>query len=118
MTRSITFLLALFIISSESIACDCPGMATVKNEVTNSDLVITAKIISKQIVESFETIDVNKNLTEKDTPKPIPTFQYKEVLYKVAGLKKFKRAIQTDTVFILTGLGGGDCGYSFKVGEK
>ncbi|MGZ4041197.1 MAG: hypothetical protein ACXVNR_11575 [Bacteroidia bacterium] len=81
-------------------ACDCPGAASVSDAVKSSDIVVTAKILSKETI------------TAKDGK-----FEWNEAKYTILVLHKHKGKFKNDTVAVVTGMGGGDCGYHFETGK-
>lgn len=111
----IPILLLFTIVTNPTVACDCVGRATVEEGVKSSDLVVTGKIISKEIILTNDTIDFG---LKEDSTKNILILPINKAKYKLIVLKKFKGNLQQDTLTIITGVGGGDCGFEFTVGQK
>lgn len=106
MNRVKHFLLIIFltVYSSVGYCCSCIGEATVNQEFKRSDVVFTGKVIYKKII----------NLT--DTLMPAVKIQKAEYQLQVSTVLKGK--IKQDTVTIITGVGGGDCGFNFEIGKE
>lgn len=99
-------LLIIFIFYSNAILpCTCIGKTKVKSEVKNSDVVIIGKVLSKEL------------LTIKDKYVP-EEFYLKKNEYTIQIIKKYKGEITSDTIKIVTGIGNGDCGFKFLIGES
>lgn len=99
-----TVALLLIFISNYSFGCSCIGENSIKNEIKNRDVVLIGKIISQEEYEEKDTLYHN--------------FIFKKIKFKIAVIEKLKGEIKTDTISIFTGLGRGDCGINFKIGEK
>ncbi len=108
MTKKLFTLITLIFTSifNQIIACDCPTQATVKDAIKNSDIVITGKVISKEMINT------------KDTTTNSMPFEITEVKYTIVVVHKHKGEFKNDTLTIITGTGGGDCGFGFEVGKK
>ena len=108
MTKKISISIVLILTSmfNQIIACDCPTQPTVKDAIKNSDIVITGKIISKEMINT------------KDTTTNSMPFDRTEMKYTIVVAHKHKGEFKSDTLTIITGTGGGDCGFGFEVGKK
>ena len=84
-------------------ACSCIGNLTVKQSVKKHDAIIYGTVISRNEFES------------KDSGLPIG-FKSFRAEYAVLVKRAFKGNFQKDTIKVVTGLGGGDCGIKFKLG--
>lgn len=85
------------------LACTCIGKKSVNEEFSKADVVFVGKILSRN------------NFLVEDSSLPIGYKMYK-VRYKVLNVTLFKGNVKQDTIQIITGLGGGDCGVEFKIG--
>lgn len=94
-------------------ACSCVGETAVKDAVKSADAVVFGQILSSETIKTYDTLYLGTN-----TPKNSPLFMKVEVRFKVLVLKKHKGKFKSDTLTIVTGAGGGDCGYEFEVGKK
>jgi hypothetical protein len=101
----LTFLLfALF--SQETKACTCVGESTIKDEIHKRDAVFVGTIIEKEEIRIYDTLSPNNVIFRVD------------MKYTVVIETKFKGQQFGDTAFVFTGVGGGDCGFNFRVGQK
>jgi hypothetical protein len=94
----ITFLL-LWV---NSFACSCIGQSTVKSELKRSDVVITGTVINKSeffVMDSLTKIKISR------------------ARYIVAIKSIYKGRLRKPVIEIISGVGGGDCGFDFKVGS-
>ncbi len=87
----IVFLLNSFL--NEALSCSCGPKHSVKKEIEYSEAVILGQVISKDLTQ--------------------PT----EARYKILVTVKYKGQLSSDTITIVTGVGGGDCGYVFEIGK-
>jgi hypothetical protein len=97
------FLLIAFLLTSSIKACACSCYTQAREKgLDNAKNVFTGKILSRDLIK----VDRDK--------KGNSTMQAK---YTVLITERYKGKVNTDTVEILTGLGGGDCGFNFNIGE-
>src|SRR5690349_1542452 len=94
----IFFLSALF--HPFSNACNCVGERSVKKEFKKSDIVFVGKIISK---DTFSIKDIATSIV-------LPRVKYQVEIQSI-----YKGKVSKNILFIITGVGGGDCGYEFSV---
>ena len=94
--------LILFLVSFYSFACTCLGKLTLKESFKQSDVIFWGEVKNKKLI-SIKNPEVNF------------TVKYYKVSFEVKEI--FKGRIKKDTITILTGIGGGDCGYHFKIGK-
>jgi hypothetical protein len=89
----------------DTLACKCKEHNTIFTEFEQSDMVISGKVISI------------KPYSAKISPKYGDPFLWKlyEVTFQVEN--KFKNC-NSKQITVYTGTGGGDCGFTFKVGKK
>lgn len=115
--KTILITLLFFLIPLISYPCSCVGEVSIIDEYERVNAVIFGEIVSSEIVA----------ITEKGE-MPIPTsdstfdltefYTLKIARYELKVEKTYKGKVKTDTIEIYTGLGGGDCGYNFNIGEK
>ena len=99
-------------------ACSCiGGQRTVKEEIKYSDAVVTGKIISKELIKLVDSTAIKMfgNGRNKLTRFPFETTVAK---YQLTILLKYKGKFKADTIDVYTGLGGGDCGNTFEIGQS
>ncbi len=99
--KTSTFLI-LFLMSFYSFACTCIGKLTLKESFKQSDVIFWGKVKSKKLISI-------KN------PEVSFTVNYYKVSFEVKEI--FKGKVKEDIITILTGIGGGDCGYHFQIGK-
>ncbi|MEO5643484.1 MAG: hypothetical protein ABIQ40_03470 [Bacteroidia bacterium] len=85
-------------------SCSCIGEISVKDEIKRSDIVFTGKVIS---------VDTLLIFTE-----PGSMFKVYKRKYSFQLQSLYKGKISSDTVEIIAGLGGGDCGFEFAAGSE
>ncbi|MDG1994534.1 MAG: hypothetical protein P8J16_08705 [Polaribacter sp.] len=101
-----TILILILLFSIGSYACDCDGVLTVEKAYKQSEKVFTGKIISVKPYNS--KIYENGDETVEE---------YSTVSVKIEITSLFKGQSK-NTIEIITGIGGGDCGYEFAIGEE
>ncbi|MFP9112920.1 hypothetical protein ACLI1A_03190 [Flavobacterium sp. RHBU_3] len=82
-------------------ACSCIGKSKIKPEIKASSLIVSGVIIGSKMMQ-----DHSNNYTSS-------FMEYSVLVQKV-----FKGSISNDTIKIYTGVGKGDCGYRFVIGQK
>lgn len=88
-------------------ACSCIGKDSTSNAVKHSDFVFSGRVISKRI------------FTIQDDSFPLPDrFQIRKIEYAFISTKVYKGKNINDTIKIITGVGSGDCGFPFNVGNE
>jgi hypothetical protein len=102
--KQFLLLISLLFYSSTSYCCTCIGEATVKQELRRSNFVFQGKVISKKIVDIMDTL--------------MPAIKIQKAEYTIQVLVVYKAKIEQDTIKIITGLGGGDCGFEFNIGSE
>jgi hypothetical protein len=93
-------------IGQKSIACSCIGEATVKEEIKRQDAVLVGTIVESEEIRIYDTLSPSK------------TIYRVEIKYTLVVETVYKGRQVSDTAFIFTGSGGGDCGYNFQLGQK
>ena len=99
-----TTILLLFTVESAQ-ACSCKHSKTIKEEIDRSTLVFKGTPVSA------DTIGVRMRWNKNDT------VNYIQIRFKFVVEKYYKGGYKSDTVNVITGLGNGDCGFPFKIGE-
>lgn len=117
--KKLTIILTLgfLIISSGLHACSCIGQRTVKEEIKYSDAVLTGRIISKNLIKLVDSTAIKMSGNDSLNLKRYP-FETIVAKYKFTVTTIYKGKINTDTIEIYTGLGGGDCGILFEIGQE
>jgi hypothetical protein len=91
-------------------ACSCSkGARLVKNEVKRSTLVLVGKVIS---IEEM-AFEIKDSVT---IAKEGRSASFRKITFQVFRLFKGKKKGQK--VVVYTGLGKGDCGYWFRIGQR
>ncbi len=98
-------------------ACSCIGGRTVREEIKHADAVLTGTIVAKQIIPILDPAFSGASPTDTTTLQPTQV-KFAIARYDLLVSDVYKGNILTDTVGLYTGLGGGDCGVRFKVGER
>lgn len=91
-----------------SFACSCIGKSSIRKEMEHKDVVFVGKVISREIYQQTDTL-----LTEDSN-----RLSFKKAKYRILVTERLKGEIKTDTLTVFTGLGNGDCGVNFKLGEN
>ena len=103
--------------TSSTFACDCVGESTVEESVKSADIVAVGTVISKSLVTLTDSEEIKlfhpDTLLYKTFPYSMTIVQYKVVIEQV-----FKGKKSSDTIIVYTGVGHGDCGYNFVIGDK
>jgi hypothetical protein len=122
MKRVLTILgILVFGLTSKTVlACSCIGESTVEGAYKSSDIVVSGQVISttdEYLPDSARIKEmIALGIPADKLDKRLNGFYLKKVLIKVETI--FKGQITNDTFTIYTGVGGGDCGYRFKAGQK
>lgn len=106
--KNTVYILTLFLLiffSSKLKACTCIE-TSIKYEVMNKEAIIAGTIIQEEEITIYDTLSPNRILSRI------------EMKFTVEIDNIYKGQFNSDTVFVYTGSGGGDCGYRFKLGEK
>jgi hypothetical protein len=115
MEKYLIILITIFMFN-KTYGCSCLEELTLKEEIENSDFIATGKVIS------FERFNKNYKLEyihNMDGSLRIPKEFSRQSLskYKILISHIFKGDINSDTLTIFTGVGGGDCGYFFEINK-
>lgn len=122
MKRVVTILSVLiFGLTSKTVfACSCVGESSVEGAYKNSDIVISGQVISLTDEYLPDSASIKEmialGIPAEKIDKRLNGYYLKKVLIKVD--RVFKGQTTSDTLTIYTGVGGGDCGYRFKAGQK
>jgi hypothetical protein len=114
--KYIIFTLFVFFIVPPVYGCSCEGESTVAGGVKAANLVAVGTVIGRDLITLVDTEQIKLNpdtSAHKFYPYSIRIAKYTIVIDQV-----FKGKLTSDTIIIYTGLGGGDCGNRFLVGEK
>ena len=98
-------------------ACSCIGQRTVKEEIKHSNAVIVGIILSKELVTITDSTFF-KMFSNDSSLRNSPMANMTIAKYELLVQDLYKGKISKDTVIIYTGLGGGDCGFRFEIGNK
>jgi len=110
-------ILILISFSENLFACSCIGHRSVKKEIKHSDAVLVGIIISKELV-IYRDSNYLKKWSYDTLLLSSPMARVKVAKYELLVEGFYKGKITNDTVIVYTGIGGGDCGYRFEIGEK
>lgn len=99
-------ILTIVLLSNETKACTCIGESTVKDEIKNKDAVFVGAITDSEELRIYDTLIPNKTIYRVEMKFTMVI----ETIYKGRQI--------SDTTFIFTGSGGGDCGFNFQIGQK
>ena len=114
--KKILILLLFFapVFVSNTNACTCIGGNSVKIELRRSDFVFVGKVISKSLIEIRDTLGfigtTNKGIWE--------TYESAKYVYKVEIITIYKGKSKSKIIEIITGIGDGDCGFTFEIGKE
>jgi hypothetical protein len=106
--------------TTKSFACTCIGKdkQTTENELNFVDLAVKGKIISERNFDYYDTV-AYKFSGLKFEPKQAGYLIRKYKVFTLIVENKYKATKNmADTIQIVTGYGGGDCGYEFEVGKE
>ena len=98
-----------------SFACNCYNDGTIKANVKTADVVLKVHILKLKITRNLDSIDVT---VEGDTAKSnVKPWKSPVKVYKAIVMKSYKGQMATDTISIITGINGAECGVSLKENE-
>jgi hypothetical protein len=120
--RLISYILTIIclFLFQEGISCTCIGkdVQTLESEVKYSDLVAKGRVVG---VSDYLYVDSSRfyfSNSVVDTSN-LSYATERMLLYKIVLDRKFKSVKDiSDTIYVVTGRGGGDCGFEFKIGES
>ena len=99
---SIVFL--LFVSAYDALACSCASSGPPCQAFWQTDAVFSATVISKSVI----TVDTGIESFPKE----------QQIAVKLLVEDTFRGSLGGNDVEMLTGMGGGDCGYNFEKGKK
>lgn len=104
-----TLITSLLILSAhlQILACSCIGSSTVKSAIKYTEAVFVGRVVSKEEFTSRE------EFVTKDTTG----IKFRLVRYSFEVKTVYKGKISKDRVEVVTGLGLGDCGFGFTIGQ-
>jgi hypothetical protein len=106
--------------ASLTFACTCIGKdkQTTESELSFVDMAVKGKVISAFDYTYYDTAAYSLSGTKFDSSQSGYLIR-KLKLYKFIINKKYKASANiADTISIITGQGGGDCGYEFEIGKE
>lgn len=118
-TLAILTVVILTHLTTATFACTCIGKdkQTTENELNFVDLAVKGKIIAVANFDYYDTTSYSVAGLKFD-PKQSGYLIRKYKVFTLVVDTKFKATKNTsDTVQIVTGYGGGDCGYEFEIGK-
>ena len=96
-------LLQLVLLPKLLLPCGCIGQESIKDAIKRADVVLVGKMIKEQTF-IYDSISSTSKL-------------YKNKVYFLAEYS-YKGKIKSDTIEVITGIGGGDCGFDFIKGKE
>lgn len=105
-TFKILSILFLVIFSKNIHACTCMGESSVKDEIEESEAIFVGIILNSEELRKYDT------LASKRIAYSI------RMRYSLLVETVYKGKLTSDTVYIYTGSGMGDCGFNFETGSK
>lgn len=94
-------ILTFFLIPNKGLSCTCIGEEqTVEDAFKDGEIVISGKIISKNLVDIKDSFGINSILYSKYNYSMVIEYSFKGKIFHIG-----------DTINIVSGLGNGDCGF-------
>lgn len=100
------FILFLFGLQLQSLACSCTDSITVAESLANADIVLKGKVVKIEIISTKDL----PNFNEEDVS---PAIKLKHVF--ILPETMYSNNEMMDTLHILTGSQSASCGFNFKV---
>lgn len=95
-------------------SCSCIGNSTVEGSLKGSDIVIVGNVVAAEMIQEVDTsFEIGRDSSGQRRFR-----SFSKMKYRIVVTENFKGSYIGDTVTILTGMGGGDCGYHFAVGSS
>lgn len=116
MNKTILVLIFLSWTTNELTACSCEGRSKVRDEIKNSDVLFVGAILDQEN-RIIEGPPIMRASIADGKKKMLPT-SHQTIRYRLLIESVYKGKISRDTITIISGEGGGDCGIVFEVGEK
>ncbi|PSR56885.1 hypothetical protein AHMF7605_27000 [Adhaeribacter arboris] len=117
---SILTCLLLLSAATESFACTCAGKdkLTTENGYASVNVVVKGTVISVSDYNYYDTAGLSLTGLKFD-PKLYTYMIRKYKAYRIAITNNFKPELSlSDTLTVITGQGGGDCGFEFEIGKE
>ena len=106
--------IVFFFVCLHSFACNCFPSGSVAENVSKSDYVIKAKVLSFSYTNKLDTLGVKLIGDHRNTFARYWSFNVK--VYKVLVLKTYKGFLNSDTVSVVTGVNRAACSSDFDLG--
>lgn len=114
------YLIAILLVITtpyQVLSCSCIGQSTVEEGIKGAEAVLVGKIVSNEVL-TFTDSSILDYFPDDTILIKSSMYQYKIARYGLLVSASYKGKINTDTVDMYTGLGGGDCGVHFEIGER
>lgn len=98
------------------LACSCRGPQTVAIGWRHADIIVWGEVIDAQPVTSDTLLEWADYIERGDSISPSWMVGQK-MEYTIRMVEAYKGVESATTLRIQTGLGGGDCGYTFQIGQ-
>lgn len=106
-------------------ACECIQSNSIEKSFNDSELVIHAKILSKEYVHYIQTLNpqwadtINRRIKEKGQLIDLNSMASNVVKVKIQVIKSFKNKTHLDTLIIFTPRNASNCGFTkFEIGKE
>ena len=113
-------LLTFFFLSSTKIfACECSFIKSVKEEIKSSNYVAVGKVLKIEYIYIPNSTNKNKKIRTTKSLNRMNMFSgivLSKITFEIS--ETFKGTQKRKKRTIYTGIGGGDCGFYFKSGER
>lgn len=116
-TTTIILTAVFCLIFFNSTACDCVGQIAIKEEIKRSNAVFVGIVLRKEYI-TLTDYQLKKISHQDSTINRSPIYEMTIACYDLLVEDIYKGKISRDTIKIFTGVGGGDCGFRFEIGEK
>ena len=114
MTTKFNILLSIFLTFQvgqlQLFACSCDDLPTVQESIKYSDAVVVGTFLTKEIVKVAR---LNDKSDTNFINREFSVAQYKFLLQN-----NYKGSFSSDTLTVMTGLGGASCGINFAIGQQ
>lgn len=118
-------LVILFNFTTQAKACDCIEDKPIEEAFKSAQLVIHAKVLTKEYINYVQTLNpqwvdtINLRLKEKGQLIDLNTMASNVIKVKIQILKSFKNKTHLDTLIIFTPRNTSNCGYTkFEIGKE
>ena len=114
MNKYFTILLFALLSIYDLKACTCNRIIPMSEAISKSNIIIVGKILEKEIVQ-FQNGKAGRIIPEDSL---LDFDGIIKAIYKVQIVEKYKGKLKQNIITLITGLGNGDCGYSFSIGNE